>query len=95
MFGERSKGITPAGCSAWAWHTSYNQQVAAIIITTVIIMPTSRVAEGARLQAGFRSRPPTPWPQLPVLDKEGQAGGSSGLPTNSGPSLLRYLGKGA
>lgn len=38
-----------------AWHTSYNQQVAATIITIVIIMPTSRVAEGARLQAGSRS----------------------------------------
>lgn len=36
-----------------AWHTSYNQQVAATIITIVIIMPTSRVAEGARLQAGL------------------------------------------
>lgn len=49
------RGSHPRSAQCRACHTSYNQQVAATIITTVIVMPTSRVAEGARLQAGSRS----------------------------------------
>lgn len=49
--GQRGSHLQSAQCRAW--HTSYNQQVAATIVTTVIVTPTSGVAEGARLQAGW------------------------------------------
>lgn len=47
--GRKGSHLQSAHCRAW--HTSYSQPVAATIITTVIVMPTSGVAEGARLQA--------------------------------------------
>ena len=49
--GRRGSHLQSAQCRAW--HTSYSQQAAATIITTVTVMPTSGVAEGARLQAGW------------------------------------------
>ena len=52
--GRRGSHLQSAQCRAW--HTSYSQQAAATIITTVTVMPTSGVAEGARLQAGWRNK---------------------------------------